>query len=72
MKGRLNEDTTLLSQAQPEPQQFADKLFWYARTSVFRSVTQQENAPPGCSKRPSSKAAASEVPRRTLRGTLRL
>jgi|CXWL01.1.fsa_nt_gi hypothetical protein len=35
-------------------------------------VTQQENIPAGCSKRPSSKAAASEGPRRTLWGTLRV
>ena len=35
-------------------------------------VAQQETAPAGCSKRPSSKAAASEGPRRTLWGTLRV
>jgi len=35
-------------------------------------LEQEENAPAGCSKRPSSKAAASEGPRRTLWGTLRV
>ena len=33
---------------------------------------QQENTPAGCSKSSSSKAAASEGPRRTLWGTLRV
>ena len=35
-------------------------------------IAQQENAPAGSSKRLSSKAAASEGPRRTLWGTLRV
>jgi len=35
-------------------------------------VAQQENTPPGCSKRPSSKAVASEGPSRTLWGTWRV
>ena len=35
-------------------------------------VLQEEHTPAGCSKRLSSKAAASEGPRRTLRGTLRV
>ena len=38
------------------------ELRWSAR------MAQQENPPAGCSKRPSSKAAASEWPRRTIRG----
>jgi hypothetical protein len=38
------------------------ELRWSAR------VVQQENTPAGCSKRPPSKAAASEGPRRTLTG----
>jgi len=39
---------------------------WSARAA------QRENTTAGCSKRPSSKAAASEGPRRTLWGTLRV
>ena len=35
-------------------------------------LEQWENYPAGCSKSPSSKAAASEGPRRTLWGTLRV
>ena len=36
----------------------------------FPRITQQENTPAGCSKRLSSKAAASEGPRRTLWGSV--
>ena len=36
------------------------------------NVAQQEITPPGCSKRPSGKAAASEGPNRTRWGTLRV
>ncbi len=40
--------------------------------SIVRTRAQRENPLAGCSKRPSSKAAASEGPRRSLWGTLRV
>ena len=43
------------------------KLYRYARTRWSARVAQQKNISAGCSKRPFSKAAASEVARRTLR-----
>src|SRR6267143_3054578 len=52
--------------------QAAEKLFWHVRTSIVSHVAQQNNTPAGCSKRPFGKAAASEGPRRTLWGTLRV
>ena len=39
---------------------------------MVRMCGKKENTPAGYSKRPSSKAAASEGPRRTLWGTLRV
>jgi hypothetical protein len=50
-----------------EVQQAAEKPFRHSRTSIPVCLGQEQNTHPGCSKRPSRKAAASEEARRTLR-----
>src|SRR3989454_2169604 len=44
-----------------------EKSCWHARTSMVRTSGTMGEHHAGCSKRPSSKAAASEEARRTLR-----
>src|SRR5207245_6333302 len=46
--------------------QAAEELFWPARISMVRTYGTTGEYSPGCSKRPSSKAATSEEPRRYI------
>ena len=58
-----------LRETSPQKEHVVD--FWI-RLDFRAHAAPQDDTPAGCSKRPFSKAAASEDPRRTLRGTLRV